>query len=605
MTGHPSAQATGLVAAYAFDESAGTSVTDASGQGNTGTIQGAIRVSGKYGSALSFNGTSDLVSIASSTSLSPTTGLTIEAWVFPTRAGGWQTAVLKERPGGLVYGFYASDDGARPSGWVRTSSSDKSAQGTASLLLNVWTHIALTYNRSQLLVYVDGALVASGSVTGNLATSTGALRIGGNTIWGEYFQGRIDDVRIYNRALSAAEIVTDLNTPVVPSTPDTEAPSAAVTAPTPGTTVSGTVTVSATATDNIGVAGVQFTLNDANLGNEDTTSPFSIQWNTTGLAPGSYTLKARARDAAGNQGTSSGINVVVSAPPPDTTPPVITISSPANGATVSGPTTLAATASDNVGVVGVRFKIDGLDFGSEDTAQPYEIQWTPGATGTHAISAAARDAAGNTTEAPAILVTVTTPPSVPGLVAAFGFEETSGTTALDASGNGNNGAIAGATVTTGRYGNALNFDGVNDWVTVGDAPSLDLTTGMTLEAWVYPTTLSGYRTVLLKEIPSELSYCLYAHDGSPRPATYVNTGSATDPTAAGISALPLNTWGRLSVRVVVNGASSTVRVRLNGNVVYETVAANLGTSGVLLVQIGNETPSQVFGVTADNISVTN
>ena len=346
----------GLVAAYAFEELAGTSVIDASGQGNTGTIQGATRVSGKYGSALSFNGTTDLVSIASSTSLSPTVGLTIEAWVFPTRAGGWQTAILKERPGGLVYGFYASDDAARPSGWVHTSSSDKSTPGTATLPLNVWTHIALTYNKSQLLLYVDGALVASSSVTGNVATSTGALRIGGNTIWGESFQGLIDEVRIYNRALGAAEIVTDLNTPVMPSTPDTEAPFASVTGPAPGTTVSGTVTVSATATDNIAVAGVQFTLNDANLGIEDTTSPFSIQWTTTGLAAGSYTLRARARDAAGNQGTSSGINVVVSAPPPDTMPPVVTISSPANGAAVSGPITLAAAASDNVGVVGVSFQ---------------------------------------------------------------------------------------------------------------------------------------------------------------------------------------------------------------------------------------------------------
>ena len=69
--------------------------------------------------------------------------------------------------------------------------------------------------------------------------------------------------------------------------------------------------------------------------------------------------------------------------------------------------------------------------------------------------------------------------------------------------------------------------------------------------------------------------------------------------------LPLNTWGRLEVRVVVNGTSSTVVVRLNGSIVYQTAAANLGTSGVLLVQIGNETASQVFGVTVDNVTVTN
>jgi hypothetical protein len=69
--------------------------------------------------------------------------------------------------------------------------------------------------------------------------------------------------------------------------------------------------------------------------------------------------------------------------------------------------------------------------------------------------------------------------------------------------------------------------------------------------------------------------------------------------------LPLNTWGRLEVRAVVNGTSSTVVVRLDGSIVYQTAAANLGTSGVLLAQIGNETASQVFGVTVDNFTVTN
>src|SRR5262245_41297808 len=67
----PAAQSTGLVAAYAFDEASGSSVNDASGLGNNGTIQGATRVAGKSGSALSFNGTSDLVTIANAASLNP------------------------------------------------------------------------------------------------------------------------------------------------------------------------------------------------------------------------------------------------------------------------------------------------------------------------------------------------------------------------------------------------------------------------------------------------------------------------------------------------------------------------------------------------------
>jgi hypothetical protein len=65
-------------------------------------------------------------------------------------------------------------------------------------------------------LFVNGAQVASRAQSGSLTVSTGAIRIGGNQVFGEYFQGRIDDLRIYNRALSAAEITTDMNTPVAP-----------------------------------------------------------------------------------------------------------------------------------------------------------------------------------------------------------------------------------------------------------------------------------------------------------------------------------------------------------------------------------------------------
>jgi hypothetical protein len=75
-----------------------------------------------------------------------------------------------------------------------------------------------------------------------------------------------------------------------------------------------------------------------------------------------------------------------------------------------------------------------------------------------------------------------------GLVAAYSFNEGLGTSAADASGNGNAGAIGTATwISTGKFGNALSFNGTNARVTVNDSPSLDLTTAMTLEAWVFPT----------------------------------------------------------------------------------------------------------------------
>ncbi len=133
------------------------------------------------------------------------------------------------------------------------------------------------------------------------------------------------------------------------------------------------MTVSANASDNVGVAGVQFLLDGVNLGAEDTSSPYSVSWNTTTVTNGSHTLTAVARDAAGNTTTSTAVGVTVQNA--DTTAPTVSLTAPANGATVSGSVTVSADASDNVGVVGVQFLLDGVNLGAEDTTAPYSINW--------------------------------------------------------------------------------------------------------------------------------------------------------------------------------------------------------------------------------------
>jgi len=99
------------------------------------------------------------------------------------------------------------------------------------------------------------------------------------------------------------------NTP--PPSTDATPPTVSITSPLSGATVSGTITVSANASDNIGVAGVQFKLDGTNLGSEDTASPYSVSWNTTLSSNASHALTATARDQAGNQGTSPSITVTV------------------------------------------------------------------------------------------------------------------------------------------------------------------------------------------------------------------------------------------------------------------------------------------------------
>src|SRR5439155_11239376 len=109
-----------------------------------------------------------------------------------------------------------------------------------------------------------------------------------------------------------------------------------ITAPAAGASVAGTVTVSASATDNVGVVGVQFKLDGALLGVEDTVAPYSISWNTTTASNGSHSVTAVARDAAGNTTASAAVSVTVNNPVPDTTPPAVSMTAPATGATVSG-----------------------------------------------------------------------------------------------------------------------------------------------------------------------------------------------------------------------------------------------------------------------------
>ena len=209
---------TGLVAAWSFDAGTGTTAADATGKGHTGTISGAAwSATGKNGGALSFDGVNDWVTVADANDLDLTNGMTLSAWVNPTGVGAdWQTVVLKETPGFMAYALYADTDSARPSGHVVVGGSDLDTRGPATVPNNVWTHLAASYDGANLRLYVNGALASTRTASGSMSPSTGALRIGGNGTWGEWFGGLIDNVRIYQRALSAAEIQSDMNTAVSP-----------------------------------------------------------------------------------------------------------------------------------------------------------------------------------------------------------------------------------------------------------------------------------------------------------------------------------------------------------------------------------------------------
>src|SRR5262249_40402453 len=126
---------------------------------------------------------------------------------------------------------------------------------------------------------------------------------------------------------------------------DTTPPTVSMTSPANGASLTGNVTVSANAADNIGVAGVQFKLDGVNLGAEDTLSPYSIPWNPASAGNGTHALTATARDTSGNLFTSAPVSVTVFTPDPF--PPTVSITAPASGAAVAGTAvTVTADATD-------------------------------------------------------------------------------------------------------------------------------------------------------------------------------------------------------------------------------------------------------------------
>jgi hypothetical protein len=173
---------------------------------------------------LSFNG-AGRVTVPDSSSLDLTTGMTLEAWVNPSvQPTDWNPVLMKARPGDLVYALYAGTPGNLPNSQIVTTGKSQ-LTGASGLPVNTWSHLAATYDGGTLRMYVNGAQVASQAVSGGMLTSTGVLTIGGEGVWGDYFRGTLDEVRIYNRALSAGEIQADMNNPLGGGLPKPAAPS--------------------------------------------------------------------------------------------------------------------------------------------------------------------------------------------------------------------------------------------------------------------------------------------------------------------------------------------------------------------------------------------
>jgi hypothetical protein len=202
---------------------------------------------------------------------------------------------------------------------------------------------------------------------------------GGDDYW-KYPKGNIDPTGEYfiwttnmgGNRLDA--VMVRLPTHVLPNGPagDTTAPTVNISSPANGGTVSGSVSVTASASDNAGVAGVQFLVNGTTLGGEDTSAPYAVSWSTTGLADGSHALTARARDTSGNVTLSAPVSVTVSnataAPEPGPEPAPEPEPSPSPGpAPAPSVQPVQWTALQNARVTGAGLRKQGGCGGCDDS----------------------------------------------------------------------------------------------------------------------------------------------------------------------------------------------------------------------------------------------
>ena len=265
-----------------------------------------------------------------------------------------------------------------------------SVSGTVSVQGSATDDVGVT----KLELYVDGAAVTTAtsspfSFTWNSTTvSNGSHSI---------------TVKAYD---AANNIGSDSVTVNVNNITDTTPPTVSITAPLAGATVSGTILVQGSAADNAGVTKLELDVDGVSVATA-ASSPYSFSWNSAAKTNGSHTLTVKAYDAANNVGSAS-IIVSVNNPVPvaDTTAPVVAITSPLDGSTVSRNASITVSATDNVGVTRVVIYLDNVQLCS-DTSAPYSCSWNTrkASAGTHTITATAWDAAGNAGKAIPITVT--------------------------------------------------------------------------------------------------------------------------------------------------------------------------------------------------------
>ena len=473
----------------AFDFSGtGPGVVDLSGNANNGTLSGtaSIVAGGRFGEAAEFTGATGNVDLGGLDI--PGDQLTIATWINADDFGVNDARIISKTSGtasNAHYWMLSTISGQQLR--FRLKTNDGSSTTTligGALAAGTWHFLAATYDGAAMRLFIDGAEVGSTGKTGAIAQnpSIGAAIGANQAADGKNFDGRIDELRIYTRALTAPELLTLSSTAIDPPVLDTEPPT------TPGSLTASaidhdTVDLAWTeSTDNVAVASYLVTRDGLDIAN--LVAP-AVNYIDDGATPDTTHLYlVTAIDTSGNVGTAGPVAVLTPPVPPDLEPP----STPGS---FTGLATSASTvalswlaSSDNVAVASYVVTRDGVDIASllAPATDYLDLNATPDST--HLYWVTAVDTSGNVATAGPVSVPTPPVPDPPDdQWAAYSFSAP-GPTVIDASGNNNSGALrdAASIVPNGRIGDAVEFTGGAGSVDLG---GLDIDGDQfTIAAWV-------------------------------------------------------------------------------------------------------------------------
>jgi YVTN family beta-propeller protein len=597
----------GLVGLWGFDEAAGATALDSSGQGNDGTFEnGAVRAaSGFFGKSAETNGSAGNVNLGGLDVAGDQ--ITIMGWVNADDFGTSDARIVSKSTGSGEQDhiwMISTYSGQRLRFRLSTNGTTHTLIGDGgSLTAGAWTHATASYDGATMRLYLNGAEVGSRAKSGNIDVDPAVNAwVGGNPgSNNQVFDGRIDELKIFSRALTPAEISAEMATPIVDPN-DTTAPSA------PSFLVATPIGSDAVkldwgaATDNIGVTGYRIYRDGAEIA---TTG--GLTFTDTPLASArTFAYAVTAYDGRDNEGAAAG-PVDATTPAPDTSPP----GEPGSvNAAVNGPTSVSVSwtaSSDNVAVVEYKVYRDGAEIASlPEAARSYDDNGaTPNTT--HAYEVSALDLAGNESDPTATTQQVTTPEGPADIIGAWGFEEPSGPTALDASGNGNDGSIENGGVRTpnGHTGNGLEVNGSAGNVGLGGLDVDAGATGITIMAWINADDFGtkDARIVSKSTGSAEQDHIwMLSTIKGPRLRFRLKTGGNTTTLVASGPTIPEDAW----VHVAASYDGTTMTLYQDGNWVGST-----GKTGLVDIAPGVDAwiganpgqSNQVFDGRIDDVKV--